>query len=190
MSRLVYLDAAYDHSGIMAILPLSPTPPPMLAADSASPKAVQAYLHRVWGMSIPESQLRAVGRYDAADRLVANVTPEEIDMRVIAGCGHPDYAAVHAPALVIDAVVDSAPQMFARWGAVDSARQAAIGRFTAALRSWAATERARVRRDLRGARLLEIHGANHYVFDSHPAQVTDAMRAFLGAGVASAERER
>ena len=31
-----------------------------------------------------------------------------------------------------------------------------------------------------GAEILELHGANHYVFYSHPAQVTEAMRKFLG----------
>ena len=55
----------------------------------------------------------------------------------------------------------------------------AAGRFAAALQSWAATERARVRRELRGAEVLELHGANHYVFDSHQGEVVGAMRSFL-----------
>jgi hypothetical protein len=157
----------------------------MLAADSASPRAVQAYLRRVWGMHIPEAQLRAIGRYDATGRLVANVTAEPIDPLVLAGCGHPDYAAVHAPALVIDAVVDSAPQVFAAWTTLDAGRREAGRRFTTALQSWSATERARVRRELMGVEMLEIHGANHYVFDSHPTQVIRAMRTFLMKGRAA-----
>ena len=179
VSHLVYLDAAYDHSGVRELITLSPPPPPMLAADSASPRAVQAYLRRVWGMHIPEAQLRAIGRYDSSGRLAGNVTAEPIDSLVLAGCGHPDYAAVHAPALVIDAVVDSAPQVFAAWTTLDAGRREAGRRFTAALQRWSATERARVRRELVGVEMLEIHGANHYVFDSHPTQVTRAMRAFL-----------
>lgn len=182
VSRLVYLDAAYDHSGIQALLGESPPQPPMLARDSASPSAVEAYLRRVFGMHVPEAQLRAIGRYDPAGRLVANVTPDAIDSRMLAGCGHPDYAAVHAPALVIDAVIDSAPQVFPAWAALDASRRDAARRFTAALQAWAATERARVRRELPTARLLELHGAHHYVFASHPAEVTQAMRAFLAAG--------
>jgi len=34
-------------------------------------------------------------------------------------------------------------------------------------------------RHVTGLQLLELHGANYYVFFSHPAEVTQAMRAFL-----------
>ena len=179
VGRLVYLDAAYDHSDVRSLIALSPPPPPMLAADSASPRAVQAYLRRVWGMHIPEAQLRAIGRYDRTGRLVANVTPERIDSLMLDGCGHPDYSAVHAPALVIDAVVDSVSDLFPSWKTFDATRRNGARRFTAALQSWAAAERARVKHELPAARVLELHGANHYVFDSHSDEVTRAMRAFL-----------
>ena len=179
VGHLVYLDAAYDHSGVRSLIALSPPPPRMLAADSASPRAVQAWLRRAWGMHIPEAQLRAIGRYDSTGRLIADVTPARIDSLVLAGCGHPDYSAVRAPALVIDAVVDSAADVFPAWATLDPKGREAAGRFAAALQSWAATERARVRRELRGAEVLELHGANHYVFDSHQGEVVGAMRSFL-----------
>ena len=179
VGRLVYLDAAYDHSGIPALLPLSPPPPPMQARDSASPRAVQAYLRRTWGMHIPEAQLRAIGRYSPAGRLVGDVTPGRIDSLVLAGCGHPNYAAVRAPALVIDAVIESTKDVFPSWRTLDAGRRTAGTRFVAALQSWAAAERDRVRRELRGAEVVELRGANHYVFDSHSGAVTRSMRAFL-----------
>ena len=179
VTQLVYLDAAYDHSGLRALLSESPAPPPMLAADSASAPAVQAYLQRTFGMHIPEAQLRAIGRYDAAGRLVGNVTPEAIDSLILVGCGHPDYAAVLAPALVINAVIDAVEQVFPTWATFDATHRDAALRFTAALQTWAAAERARVRRELPAAQLLELHGANHYVFDSHSAEVIRSMRAFF-----------
>ena len=151
----------------------------MLAADSASAPAVQAYLQRTFGMHIPEAQLRAIGRYDAAGRLVGNVTPEAIDSLILVGCGHPDYAAVLAPALVINAVIDAVEQVFPTWATFDATHRDAALRFTAALQTWAAAERARVRRELPAAQLLELHGANHYVFDSHSAEVIRSMRAFF-----------
>ena len=100
---------------------------------------------------------------------------------LLVGCGHPDYAAVHAPALVIDAVIDSVAQVFPTWTTLDPVRRDSVRRFTAALQAWAAAERARVRAELPAARVLELHGAHHYVFASHPAEVAQAMRAFLGA---------
>lgn len=182
VAGLVYLDAAYDHSDLTAVLVGSPVPPPMLAADSASPVAVQAYLQRTYGMRIPEAQLRAIGRYDAAGRLTANVTPAVIDSLMLVGVGHPDYRAVQAPALVIDAVIDSMPQVFPSWREFDEANRAAAVRFTKTLQEWAAPRRARVEQELPGAEMLLLHGANHYVFDSNPEEVTAAMRRFLAPG--------
>ena len=157
VSGLVYFDAAYDHTGVATLLGESAPWPPMLAPDSASPAAVQAYLRRAFGMRIPEAQLRAIGRYDASGRLTANVTPGAIDSLILAGCGHPDYKAVRAPALAIYAVVDSAPQVFPEWATLDTAGHAAALRFTATLQGWAAAERARLRREFPAAQVLELH---------------------------------
>jgi non-heme chloroperoxidase len=179
VTGLVYLDAAYDHSGVAALIRESPAPPPMLPSDSASPAAVQAYLLGVFGMRIPEAQLRAIARYDTSGKLAANVTPEAIDSLMIAGSGHPDYAAVRVPALAIYAVPDSAPQVFPGWGRLDSTGRVAARRFTAVLQGWAAAERARFRRELPTGQVVELHGANHYVFFSHATEVTRAMRTFL-----------
>jgi non-heme chloroperoxidase len=176
---LVYLDAAYDHSKVRELLGDFPAPPPMQARDSASPGAVQAYFQRVSGMHIPEAQLRAIGRYDSAGHLVGDVTPAVIDSLVLAGCGRPNYRRVRAPALVIDAVIDSVGQVFPFYRSLSAPRQATARRATAALQRWAAAERARVRRELPSAQLLELHGANHYVFDSHRSEVIRSMRAFL-----------
>jgi hypothetical protein len=87
---------------------------------------------------------------------------------------------VHAPALVIYAMVDSAPEMFPSWSTLGADDRAASRRFTALFQSWATEERARVRRELPEAQILELHGANHYVFDSHRAEVIRSMREFLG----------
>jgi non-heme chloroperoxidase len=179
VSGLVYLDAAYDHSGVRELLGVPAPWPRMLARDSASPVAVQAYQQRAFGVHIPEAQIRAIGRYDAAGRLVADVTPARIDSLMLADCGHPDYRSVRAPALAIYAVVDSAPQVFPSWTTLDSADRVAARHFTAILQAWAARERKRLRRELPTAQVRELHGANHYVFSSHPREVTRAMRDLL-----------
>ena len=179
VSALVYLDAAYDHSDIATLLSGGPPPARMLATDSLSPATVQAFLLRNYGMRIPEAQLRAIGRYAPGGHLIGDVTPPVIDSLMLAGVGHPDYAAVQAPALVIDAVIDSMPNVFPAWRAFDSTSYATAIRFTDALRAWASSRRQQVRRELKGAQFLELHGANHYVFDSNTSEVTAAMRAFL-----------
>jgi len=181
VSRLVYLDAAYDHSSVATMLASVPAPAvPMLAADSASPAAVDAYLDRTYGMMVPEAQLRAIGKYGPSGRLVANVTPDSIDAAVLAGCGHPDYAALRTPALAIFAVIDSVPDVFPAAATFDSATGAVAQRFTSALEALGSTERARFRREVPAGQVLELHGANHYVFYSNEPEVAAAMRGFLG----------
>jgi pimeloyl-ACP methyl ester carboxylesterase len=181
VTGLVYLDAAYDHSGVGDLLGVSAPWPPMLARDSASPAAVQRYLERGYGMRVPEAQLRAIGRYDAAGHLTANVTPAAVDSLMLAGCGHPDYRAVRAPALAIYAVVDSAATLFPLWPSFNPHDRESAVHFTRILQEWAAKERARLSREFPRARVLELRGANHYVFASNPDQVTEAMRAFLAS---------
>jgi hypothetical protein len=176
---LVYLDAAYDHSNLRQLFGAFPPPPPMTARDSASPPAVQAYLRRMFGMHVPEAQLRAIARYDSAGHLAADVTPASIDSLMLVGCGHPNYAAVHAPALVIDAVIHSVRQVFPYYEALDSTQRERARQFTAGLQRWTRTERARVRRELPSARLVDLDGANHYVFDSNHDEVLRLMRGFL-----------
>ena len=182
VDRLVYLDAAFDHSEVGRLLGGYPWPPPMGPADSASPAAVQAYTLRVFGMRIPEAQLRAIGRYDArTGRLVGDVTPASIDSSVIAGAGHPDYAAVQAPALVLSSRADSATQLFAWWDRMDDPTRAKARAFTRTMAEFATAEGQRARRGLARATFIEYPGANHYLFDSNEAEVTQAMRAFLAA---------
>jgi pimeloyl-ACP methyl ester carboxylesterase len=181
VAGLVYLDAAYDHSGIAPMLGRTPPPAiPMQPADSASPAAVDAYLERTWGMKVPEAQLRAIGKYGPTGHLVADVTPAAIDSAVLAGCGHPDYSRVHAPALAIYAVIDSMPDLSPTAATFDSATAAEARRFTSALQAIGATERARYHRGLPAGQVLELHGANHYVFYSNEKDVEGAMREFLG----------
>jgi hypothetical protein len=130
-------------------------------------------------MHIPEAQIRAIGRYDATGCLVADVTPARIDSLMLAGCGHPEYGLVRAPALAIYAVVGSASEVFPGWPTLDAADRVAARQFTATLQRWAARERRRLRRELPTAQVRALHGANHYVFASHRVEVARAMRSFF-----------
>lgn len=180
VAGLVYLDAAYDHSTVADLLKNSPPPPvPMLPADSASPAAVQAWTLRAWGMRIPETQLRAIGRYDSTGKLVANVTPDSIDAAMLAGAGHPDYTRVRAPVLAIYAIIDSMPNVFPAWQQFDSTSLASARRFTRILQDFGVKGRAAFRKALPSARVVELHGANHYVFYSNEPEVREAIGAFV-----------
>lgn len=181
VSRLVYLDAIYDHSTV-GVLFATPYPtPPMTGTDSASAAGVQAYDLRAYGQHIPEAQVRAIFRFDTTGRLTGSVTPASVDSQMLAGAGHPHWAEVGAPALVICAIVDSAPQLFPAYATFDDSGKAQARHFTTVLQAWASAGRAAIRPQLRNAEWLELPGANHYVFDSNEPEVEGAMRRFLTA---------
>ena len=188
VTKLVYFDGAYDHSGVMTMLAGFPQPPPMTAADSASPAALQAYDLASYGMRIPEAQLRATEVFDSTGRLTRNVTPDSIDAAMLRGTGHPDYRAVRAPALAFYAVPDSAPAFFPYWGMMDDSTRAAARAWVGKFAAWAARERARFRRTMRHPTIVLLRGANHYVFDSNRDTVEARMRAFLGGSAVPRQR--
>lgn len=84
--------------------------------------------------------------------------------------------------LVIDAVEDSAPELFHDWSTLDSTGRRTALRITATLQDWKAAQRMVLLRDLPAAQVVRLPGANHYLFDSHPDAVTSTMRTFLSRG--------
>lgn len=178
VAALVYFDAAYDHSVLGDLIGSYPQQPPS-RADSASPKAFQHYLLTTFGMLIPESQIRATEVFDEKGHLRSDVTPGTVDSQMLAGAGHPDYSKVRAPALALDAVVDSAPQLFPRWSKFDDSTKAQGRRFTARITAWGSAQRAMFRKALPQAKVVELHGANHYIFYSNRDDVVREMREFL-----------
>jgi non-heme chloroperoxidase len=190
VSKLVYLDAAYDHAGLDRLLADFPKAPPPSANDSMSPVAFQAYVAATYGMLIPEAQIRATEVFGADGKLLRNVTPDSIDAEMLRGTGHPDYGVVRTPALAFYAVPDSAPSFFRYWGRMNDSTRTAARAWLGKLGAWEVQERSRFQRGVRQARLVMLPGANHYVFLSDRDQVAAEMRAFLDDRGANGESTR
>lgn len=154
VDRLVYLDGAYDR---------------VRAAVLVGEDSVEAPV----GESIPPigakdtANVAAYVRYVHASR---GVDIPEADIRTrfkydgwnealnpaysAVGVETPDYAHVRAPALAIYAVRDDSDELYAML-------------------------RDEFRKNVTKARVLEIHGAHHWIFLSNREQVLSATRAFL-----------
>ncbi len=182
--RLVYLDAAYDHTAQLN-QPKFVKSKPMTAADSASPGAVRAF----WaakGYPLPEAEIRTWYVFDASGKIERDVTPDSFTVVFLRGSEHPPYSQVSAPALAIYRMCES-PEFIvlpSRWAQMDSTER----RTTTIYGQWAidylSTERARFRREMRNGEILELKQTNyqvnnHYVFLSDSIKVADAIRRFL-----------
>jgi pimeloyl-ACP methyl ester carboxylesterase len=182
VSRLVYLDAAHDRVGLLDRLigPDWPEDPPMTAADSASPEAVRAYLATIYGFSLNDAELHQWYEYDATGRMIRQRTPDSVGMRLILPqVEHPAYARITARVLAIYNVPTSPEVLFPRFRQADSLYRVRATRAFARSVAWADEERARLRRELPGARIVELRDSNHYVFIVSEADVLREMRTFL-----------
>jgi len=186
VEKLVYLDAAYDRLAMDSLVDITftgpmdlPSMPQPNAADTATPPAYVAFVHRTRGVNIPEADIRARLAYDGAEETATFAYHE-----VGADVEHPRYREVRAPALAIYAVTDSVDQG-EPWVRADTARRANEQLYLNKIAPVYAFSRAQFKREVRRGRVLEIHGGHHWIFLSHADQVARAMREFLLTGFSS-----
>ena len=179
---LIYLDAAYDRSGVDTLGKAQPpTPSPQVhASDTVSFTSVSALYERVLGVKEPESDIRATSRFDASGRYMGEVTADSLKARISSGSRTARYDQAHCRALAIYAVPDSIADVIPYYAELDTAGRAqaeALLRFVGLV---VADSRARVSR-FPQIKVVEVRGGNHYIFLQRPTEVARAMRAFLSA---------
>jgi non-heme chloroperoxidase len=179
---LIYMDAAYDRTGLPIILKANPLPaaPPMRAADSASPDALRAYIARITDVTVPKSEILATSRFDASGRLVGSVTPDSLEGRVFDGIKTPRYDRVQCRSLSIYAVADSAVDLMPYYTQLDSAGRAQADAVFKPFKELAAKSETLFRQSGRNE-VVELHRSKHYVFLDRPTEVASAIRRFLGS---------
>jgi pimeloyl-ACP methyl ester carboxylesterase len=186
-AALVYLDAAYDRSGIDTLAQKQPlVPDPVIrAADTASFTSVRAMFARVLGVEVPESDIRATEKFDAADRYRGAVTPNALKARIASGRQVARYDRVHCRALALYAVPDSVADVIPYYKEFDAAGRAQAEKLLEFVQGVVADGRARFGRFPQN-QIVDVHGSNHYLFLQHSREVAAAMRTFLAGVVAAA----
>lgn len=184
---LVYVDAAYDRSGIDTLASMQPSVPglPISAADTATFASLRALYARAMGVEEPESDIRAMERFDASDHYRGSVTPNALKARVASGKQVAYYEAIHCRALAIYAMPYSVADVVPYYKELDAAGRAQADSLLRFVQGIVADSRSRIGR-LPQFQVFDVHGSNHYVFLQHPREVADAMRKFLAAEPAPA----
>jgi non-heme chloroperoxidase len=182
---LVYLEAGYSYafdngegSSAEEMMSLkAPQPPAPTAADLLSFSALQKYGDRVNGFRVPEAELRAE-RLTKSDGTVGdwrNSPGGPMLMKLIAG--RQKYTKIRVPSLFIFAN----PHSLGIW--VDSSGDASVRSsakvYSDALASLTEKQEKAVQQGLPTARVITLHGANHYVFLSTETDVLRYVSAFL-----------
>lgn len=180
---LVYLDAAYDRSGIDTLARMQPSAPDpqVRASDTLSLASVRTLYDRVMGVHEPESEIRATARFDAAGRYRGEVTADSLKARVTSGNRVARYDRVHCRALAIYAVPDSLADVIPYYTEFDAAGRAQGDALLRFVQDIVAESRTRIARFPQNT-VVDVHGGNHFIFLQRPREVARAMRAFLSAG--------
>lgn len=184
VAALVYLDAAYDRSTratkryreLSASLPDAPRPIP---EELASYAALQRFFDRTGFTALPEGELIAM--WNVGKRHFAG--QRSIDARVVqaveAGLSAPDYRNINAPALAIYATSAGPDGMIEPWHDRSDANLLRTLHELQAMRDQMQRhEIDRFRTELKGARVLELPGASHWIMLSHRDQVLHAIVEF------------
>jgi non-heme chloroperoxidase len=190
IAALVYLDAAADRTApldpkleeitrkLSAAVPDGPSP---TAADRKSFPAMQEYLQRVFGNALPEAEVRAEYAATAQGGVGAYRVPQWLGEAIKNGVQKPDYARIQAPALAIYAIPQSARDLTPAWVKGENpAMLAALNEEYPLLLAARKEQMTEFQHGVAHSRVVELAGANHYVFLSNEADVLRDLREFLG----------
>jgi pimeloyl-ACP methyl ester carboxylesterase len=185
VGKMVYLEAAYDRveaRQLEATFPKLPPAPEPTPSELASPAGVRAFVARTL-ILMPESEIRASRVFGPDGRFLRAATPDRILGAVANVVEHPNYESTRAPVLSIYAVprtpVQLIPAHKTSYEAGDLQTRQVLDRIFEIWKPAAKAQRDRFRRTVPHARVVELHGASHYLFISHPQSVLREVRAFL-----------
>jgi pimeloyl-ACP methyl ester carboxylesterase len=180
---LVYLDAVGDRTAPMPRMPSVSFASPS-AADRRNVAAFQAWQQTTQGMAFPESEIRATMTIGADGGVGGPLVPTFVPRQIIGGVKRPDYAHMHVPALSIQSlppasVTEGRASNTLGAGMFPGASDDAMNELFSAIRHLTRANTDAFERELKGSKNVELVGASHHDFLSHPDAVLREIRAFI-----------
>ena len=186
---LVYLEALNDgtddytdYDALCSKLPQAmqkgPTPSP---ADLKSFPAYRDWRKRTQRISIPESELRSDFAENPDGSVGSRKTPSWVPDAMMGDWKH-DYSQIRSPVLafVVYDTPDGPPQnQIQKYHATDAAERAIVDAVYGLYIGMARIRIERINRAAGGAHVVELWGADHFVFLSNEADVLRELRVFL-----------
>jgi pimeloyl-ACP methyl ester carboxylesterase len=158
---------------------LDPPRPPRLPVTPSNLKEMITQHHASGGRE-PVTELCATSRFTPDGRYLGPVSSDSVGGYTLFGAERLPYSAVTQPVLAIYATMRGAEDMFPDLATMDSAGRFRSTTLALTVQREIDAARARLRRALPSAHVVEIPGADHAVFRSHPERVIQEMRCFLG----------
>lgn len=187
IAGLVYLNSAEDPTLAFSDYAVEPVDRKKLPAAMRDPpppdyKSFQAYRDwqvRTHGVAFPESELRQQYAGNPDGTMGRYLTPKSVRDAMFAGIQKPDYARIRVPVLAFFALPRSLEDQMQQYRPKDAEERAAMKQQYAI--DVAITKRHM--RDLQsgvpGARVVQLPGANFYIFLSNEADLLRELRGFV-----------
>lgn len=194
LSGLVYLDAAddpvdfpwkdLDYRALFAKFPPSVVNP--VSPSEADKKSFQAFRdywqRRTISFAFPESELRNMYNQNPDGSVGPNRTPSFVGKAIGEGSKKRDYSKIRVPVLAFFAVsrpVVGGRSEFYRFQPKNEDERAALEKIYTADRAYINRWENTMRTGVPDARIVELPGANHYVFFTNEADVLRELHAFV-----------
>jgi non-heme chloroperoxidase len=174
VAALIYLDASYDFAHLYAdprwqhAFPI-PRPPAPTTADLST---LRRWLTGVMGPAVPDDEIR---------NLTSNGRGPALDTTLQQGAYPTVLADIKAPVLAFWAAPRTVKEWYPYWGSLDSLERAHLQSSFEDQMTVRREHMQTFREQVRGAQVVRLVGARHYLLLTHPRQVVDGMRAFLGS---------
>jgi non-heme chloroperoxidase len=184
---LVYLDAAFDRTAgradpvekrVRELQRSMPPPPPITAEALLDYEAMTAFLAKRGNLRPPEGELIAFLNVDKANVAGTPNMDDHLQEAIQAAIQAPDYSRVKIPALAVYAFRDPDEPPPAWYDTSDPQLMANV----AELRQFEDTRKLvhidAFRRGVEKGRVLAIQKARHYILQSNPREVLEAIETF------------
>lgn len=182
---LVYLDAAYDRSGnavmksrqsvLSRSLPPEPPIPPGATRDY---QAMSELLAERGHVRLTEGELIAMWNVNKPFLAGTPAMDARAAQAIIAAIDAPDYPAIQVPALAIYAIPDPRKPLPPWYDANDAELIATLEELGQLINDGRRKNIELFRRDVSQGEVLELPNADHYLIQSNPQEVLDAIKAF------------
>jgi pimeloyl-ACP methyl ester carboxylesterase len=183
IDALVYLDAAYAQVTLRDTLNNYPLPdiqyPEPTTEDLQSPESYQLFYEKINGIRMPLSEIKEMYNWNDDSSFSGGRTPGWIYSQISSSLYDQDYTNIVLPALAVYGVDYPIEELFLDFQKADTADQALMMAYYLAGKKMAAFSRKRFIDHMRNGEIVELIGAGHSIYITHPEHVEKAIRSFI-----------
>jgi non-heme chloroperoxidase len=187
IAALIYLEALNDgvddyseYDALCAKLPKAmqerPSPAP---SDLKSFQAFTNWRARIDGIPVPESELRNEFAENPDGSVGSYKTPGYVPAAIMNGDHKHDYSQIRVPVLAFVGYPELPQDQILKNHLTDAADRSNVAAVFGMYVGMTRNRIARINRSAGGARVVELWGANHFVFLSNEQDALRELRAFL-----------